>query len=321
MRGCIAVSLLGIITWLGGIILNKTANLYKPVRTSAELSGDAVRLLKKVPPKDLEPFVMDFWEYKVDAKLDYMPVQVFPSGCLVMRFNIRPDHVESVLYGPSLRNNMKGLFYHDWTIFGVAIHPQRAYHLLGLSLSELRDLRVHIDCFWPKQVRELEQRLWDSRNFDSRISMVADFLRRIMRANLNPKADFLNAYQDLLRGAPHAADIGYIAKSHGTSGRTLRRHFLKYLGLGPKQTDRLIRVQNSMRTLCSDPSTSLAALSQRWGFSDQAHLSREFRALTGYTPGLFSDSMGVIHNKSLPVWAGMDTQWRHKRSPSVIRFD
>lgn len=308
-------------TGLKEIILNKTANPYRPVRTSAELSGEGVLSIKKAPPKDLEPFVMDFWEYKVDSKLDYIPVQVFPSGCLVMRFNIRPDHVESVLYGPSLKNNMKGLFYHDWTIFGVAIHPERAYHLLALSLYELRDLRVHLDCFWPKQIRELEERLWSACSFNARVAIVTHFLRRIMRTNLNPKADFLNAYQDILRGAPHAADIGYIAKSHGASGRTLRRHFLKYLGLGPKQTDRLIRVQNSMRTLCGQPNINLATLAQRWGFSDQSHLSREFRALTGYTPGLFCNSMGGMHEKSLPVWSGMNTEWRNKRSPSVFRFD
>lgn len=301
--------------------MNKTAISYRPVRTSVELSGSAVRTQRRSPPPDLAKFVMDFWQYNVDPRLDYIPVQVFPSGCVVIRFNIRPDHVESVLYGPSLNNNMRGLFYHDWAIFGVALYPERAYHLLGLSLHELRDKRILLECFWPRLVQDLAEQLWETQCFEARIEIMSAFLRRVIRTDVSPNAGFLNVFHDIVQLAPHAEDIGLIAKRHGASGRTIRRQFTKYMGLGPKQIDRLVRVQNSMRNLCSTSESHLADVAIRNGFSDQAHLSREFRSLTGYTPGKFASLIGTIHDKSNKTWEGMDTSWRYKRSSAVVRFE
>ena len=304
-----------------GLVLNKTANCYAPVRTSAELSGNAVRATRVMPPPDLAAVVMDFWQYEVDPALDYIPIQVFPSGCVVLRFNIRPDHVESVLYGPSLRNSMKGVFYHDWSIFGIALRPERAYQLLGLSLYELRNIRIHLDCFWPQPVRVLEQQLQETTNFGQRITLMVNFLRQVLRTDVSPKAEFLNAFHDIVRLAPSAEDIGYIAKRNGTSSRNLRRSFYKYLGIGPKQAERLFRVQNSMSEICQKPNSKLALVAQTNGFSDQAHFSREFSSLTGYTPGRFAALIGSMHEKSLPAWNTTDTSWRFKRSPKIMRFE
>ncbi len=108
---------------------------FRPIRTSTVLSGKSVVTTRVAAPPDLSPYVMEFWEYKVDPRLPYVPVQVFPNGCLSIRFNIKPQEVEPVLYGPSTCNNMKGLFYSDWTIFGAALWPARSYQLLGLSLQ------------------------------------------------------------------------------------------------------------------------------------------------------------------------------------------
>jgi len=300
--------------------LNKTANLYRPLRTSVDLSGDAVKITRVAPPPDLANTVMDFWQYEVDRTLDYIPIQVFPSGCVAIRFNIRPDHVESVLYGPSLRNNMKGLFYHDWAIFGLSLYPDRAYSLLGLSLHELRDVRISLECFWPARIRQLTEQLGYTENFNTRIVAMTQFLRDVIRKDVQPKADFLNAFTDIVDRAPHAQDIGYIAKRHGASGRTLRRHFSKYLGIGPKQMDRLVRVQQSMRAIHAAPNQALVQLAQQQGFSDQPHLSREFRTITGYSPAKFASLVGVMHDKSLPAWANLSTEWRTKRSPKIMRF-
>ncbi len=301
--------------------MNKTANSYRPLRTSVDLSGNAVKITRVPPPPDLAGVVMDFWQYEVDPSLDYIPIQVFPSGCVALRFNIRPDHVESVLYGPSLRNNMKGLFYHDWSIFGLSIYPDRAYSLLGLALHELRDVRILLECFWPQRIRFLGERLVECCSFDERVVAMAEFLRQVLRTDVQPKADFLNAFADIVSRAPHAEDIGYIAKRHGASGRTLRRQFSKYMGIGPKQIDRLVRVQKSMCAIYKSPNHGLSQLAQQTGFCDQAHFSREFRSFTGYSPNRFASLVGTMHHKDLPAWADLNTSWRNKRSPKIMRFE
>ena len=295
--------------------------LYRPLRTSAELSGNSVRVHRVTPPVDLHEYLLEFWEYEVDSKIDCVPVQVFPSGCVSMRFNINADGVEPILYGPSTNNNMKGWFYHDWTIFGAVIHPDKAYHLLGLSMHELRDLRINFDCFWPKETRYLRAEIGDTVSFKERIQVFSKFLRKIIRNDVRPKNTFLNAYSDIVSQATHKQDLGEISVRHGTSSRELRRHFSKYLGLGPKEMERLTRVQQGMKNLKAMPASNLASLAINAGYSDQAHFTRELRAFTGFSPKKFASLVGKFHDSHLENWKGMESE-RHRSlaGPKIFRF-
>lgn len=299
--------------------MKKTAT-YRPLRTSADLSGAAIRIHRQAAPPDLAPYVYEFCQYDVDPAEDYVPVQVYPNGCLSLRFNLRPDGIESVLYGPCISNRMTGYFFHEWVIFSAALYPQRAYHLLGIAVQELRDLRLHMDLLWPNQMRIVEESMQEATSFDQRIEVFTGFLRHMIRRDVAPHADFLNVFNEIANSAPTASDLGLIARQYGTSGRNLRRQFAKYLGLGPKQMDRVIRVQRCMRAIALAPRCSLAALALSAGFSDQAHFSREFKSLVGCTPRTYASRIGRMHDKSLETWTGMNPNLRYMIPPPVIRF-
>ncbi|MEQ8992771.1 MAG: helix-turn-helix domain-containing protein [Pseudomonadales bacterium] len=299
--------------------MKKTAT-YRPLRTSADLSGTAIRVHRQDPPPDLAPYVYEFCQYDVDPSEDYVPVQVYPNGCLSLRFNVRPDGVESVLYGPCLSNRMTGFFFHEWVIFSAALYPQRAYHLLGISVQELRDLRIHMDLLWPNQMRFVEEAMLEAWSFDQRIEVFTAFLRRMIRRDVAPHAEFLNVFNDLASGAPTASDLGLIARQYGTNGRSLRRQFAKYLGLGPKQMDRVMRIQRCMRAIAGTPQLALANLALSAGFSDQAHFSREFKSLVGCTPRTYASRIGRMHDKTLETWTGMNPNLRHTIPPPLVRF-
>ncbi len=247
--------------------LNKTAMTslhYHPIRTSAVLSGSAITARRIAPPADLQPYVMEFWEYAVNPELPFAPVQVFPNGCVSIRFTIKSDEVEPILYGPSICNNMKGLFFSDWIIFGVALWPHRSYQLLGLSIHEVRDLRIHLDCLFPKQTEALCEKMSSTRNIAERIKVLSDFLRRTLREQ-TPSADFLNAYSNLVSEAPLHSDVRSITRNKQTSDRHLRRHFSKYLGLSPKETHRLVKVQSALSMLGAEPKRHPNTLAAWWG--------------------------------------------------------
>lgn len=299
--------------------MKKTAT-YRPLRTSADLSGNALRIHRQPAPPDLAPYVYEFYQYDVDPAEDYVPIQVFPNGCLSLRFNLRPDGTDSVLYGPCLSNRMKGLFYHEWVIFGAALYPERAYNLLGIAVHELRDLRIHMDLLWPNRMSSVEDALQQATTFEQRSDELAAFLRRIIRQDLEPHADFLNVFSEISQLAPTASDIGLIARRYGTNGRSLRRQFAKYLGLGPKQMDRVIRVQRCMRAIAENPKRSLVDLALAGAFSDQAHFSREFKSLVGCSPRVYASRIGCMHDKSLEMWSEMNPDFRHIIPPAVMRF-
>ncbi|WIY01561.1 helix-turn-helix domain-containing protein [Amycolatopsis mongoliensis] len=88
-------------------------------------------------------------------------------------------------------------------------------------------------------------------------------------------------------GAPRAAPELTAARLEdpgpfAVSERRLRRRFVQAVGYGPATYLRVSRFQRAVALAPRTP--GLAALAAAAGYADQAHLSRDCRALTGLTP-------------------------------------
>ncbi len=71
-----------------------------------------------------------------------------------------------------------------------------------------------------------------------------------------------------------------------TSPRQLHRRFVAAVGYGPKTFQRVLRLQRVLALVARSRRESLAALAAEAGYADQAHMSRELRALTGQSPSV-----------------------------------
>lgn len=71
-------------------------------------------------------------------------------------------------------------------------------------------------------------------------------------------------------------------KFDNTSGRKIQRLFKKYIGLSIKWIITRYRVMDAIK-LSKEKPCSWSDLAFKLGYSDQSHLSREFKANTGYT--------------------------------------
>lgn len=113
---------------------------------------------------------------------------------------------------------------------------------------------------WPARLARLERHLLDA------------------LGHSRPPRDVTHAVRLLGRGT----SVRETAREVGWSERHLATRVRAELGLRPKQVGRLGRLQRARALLtCGAP---LAEVAHRAGFSDQAHLSREWRELTGQTP-------------------------------------
>lgn len=77
-----------------------------------------------------------------------------------------------------------------------------------------------------------------------------------------------------------------LARAAGMSARAFERAFVQEYGLSPQQYLKRLRLQNACRLLV-ETRESIAAIAQHCGFADQSHLTREFRRITGTTPGTY----------------------------------
>jgi transcriptional regulator GlxA family with amidase domain len=80
-------------------------------------------------------------------------------------------------------------------------------------------------------------------------------------------------------------DIGHVAREVGWSRRHLGERFHREVGLAPKPTARLVRFDRAKSLLKRRAGAgTVADVAAATGYADQAHFTREFRALAGSTP-------------------------------------
>jgi AraC-like DNA-binding protein len=140
---------------------------------------------------------------------------------------------------------------------------------LGTPLDELRDTRIPIGALGLDLGAELDGA--------AAPRAVAELALRLVAAT--PPDTAVQAAARLL-GDPDSRVEG-VAAAIGFSDRQLRRRFLATVGYGPKTLQRILRMR---RFLAAVSAADLARGALTAGYADQAHLTREVRALTGLTP-------------------------------------
>ncbi len=168
------------------------------------------------------------------------------------------------------------------------VAPPAARMLLGVPLGELAHRAVALDELLGRTARELPERLAGLPDWPSRFALVdAVVARRLDAAAPPPPADLHASSRNDATGGRDR--VGALADETGLSARHLGARFRDELGLPPKQYARVVRFERAAATLRAAPATPLAALAADHGYADQAHLTREFRALAGTTPGAFAN--------------------------------
>ncbi len=98
-------------------------------------------------------------------------------------------------------------------------------------------------------------------------------------------ARLMRAVEQLHEHYAEAVRVQDLARLAGLSIAQLERHFQRVFQLNPGQMLTKLRIDAAMRLL-HEPG-SIAAVGQACGYSDQSAFTRQFRRLTGLTPGQY----------------------------------
>jgi AraC-like DNA-binding protein len=206
-------------------------------------------------------------------------VDVLPDGCTDLIF--RSGAAGGRLFVSALIEKpvpIPGAEF-DWFV-GVRFKPAMARGILDVDPVNLRDLEV------PARVIDagfgaLEERLLDCTAPDVAFAVLkhAADARLAQRENVGAPPRVQEAVALLARGG----EVQAIARATGLSERSLHRELVRWSGLAPKSLARILRMQRCLAALRTGP-TPLALLALRLGYADQAHMTRELKALAGVTP-------------------------------------
>ena len=98
----------------------------------------------------------------------------------------------------------------------------------------------------------------------------------------------LNAIVDYVEGDAQVRRVGQICDKFAISERSLQRLAARRIGLRPKWLIQRRRLHEAAERLRESGSVDLARVASDLGYADQAHLGRDWRRVTGMTPGAFA---------------------------------
>lgn len=193
---------------------------------------------------------------------------VLPDGCMDLIWNAG----ELIVAGPDTIAHLPTTRV-DPTYTGLRFAPGIAPTILGVPAHELRDQRVPLADLWPAtQVRDLTDRLHAAQHPGAMLERIAADRQR----SAGPPDPLI---PQIVRHLRAGASVAVTAAAVGFSERQLHRRCLVAFGYGPKTLLRILRMQRALAL--ARQGIPFAEVAATTGYADQAHLSREVKALAG----------------------------------------
>ncbi|WP_223626209.1 helix-turn-helix domain-containing protein [Microbacterium sp. EST19A] len=228
-------------------------------------------------PADVADLVAWFWipEWDIEpGRSSRQEIVSYPALNLV----VEPEGVS--LAGATTRASHRDLRGRGWAV-GALLRPAAVAALVD-EPSALIDAETPVDAPELLAVVTADMAFGDGH----RERAVASF-SRWLRARVGRPDDAAlqaNALFDALMGEGAALTPEEAATRLAVSVRTLQRMTHRHIGLSPAAMIRRRRLQEAAQIVREEPTADLATIAAELGYSDHAHLTRDFQAVLGIAP-------------------------------------
>lgn len=246
-------------------------------------------------PEILQDSIKCFWYDRRDSCEEFSDFEVMPDGYAEIIFYfgstcsvsyngvLQPlpsPFIMGLLNEPVILNSNNRL-----EIIAIRCFPWTVFDLLGLPSGKGKG-GVHI---FEHPIAQLQSRLNEliqTNKIEEAIAHVQEFF---VNAHSQIPADSLLFKAGLaMRNAKGIIPVSEVASAAHATVRTLERNFKQSSGHSVKDVSGLMRFEQVRNHLWHFPDANIAGLAQELGYTDQSHLSREFKRYSGITPGSFA---------------------------------
>lgn len=245
------------------------------------------------PPDELRDTIKCFWYDSRDSGDLQSSFEVLPDGYAEIIFHF--GGVCSIAYNGNLQPLpspfMMGLLNQPvlvstknrLEIIGIRCFPWTVFDLLGLP-SGRNGVRV-----FEHPIARLQSTLhkWiEADRLDESLAQVKQYFLQ-EQSRITVDGMLLNAGL-AMREANGTLPVSQVAAAAHATVRTLERKFKQSSGYTVKEVSGLMRFEQVRNQLWLYPNSNLAGLAHELGYTDQSHLSREFKRYSGTTPAAFA---------------------------------
>lgn len=253
-----------------------------------------MELIRYRPAPPLDLFVDCFW-WSVRNEAQNHGEHMLPSGAAQLVFALHetpilcasPATGESVAWSGSMVHGPQSSYYlagakPQGAVVGVSFRPGAAGAVLGASMAELADRHVELEAIWGSRGGDLRERLMSLVEPHAMFHVLeTSFGARIHRPLLMHPAVSQALAANAAGSAERVADLQHAS---GYSAKHFIALFRSAVGFTPKHYHRIQRFNSVVRSIAAEQGGGLADLAAAAGYSDQAHLTREFREFAGVAP-------------------------------------
>jgi len=183
------------------------------------------------------------------------------------------------------RNYISISAHPDSEMFVIQFKAYGAYPFLHKPMSELAERVVPATEFSEAHLCDMREHLVAAAESADKFEVAEQWLSQHFREDLVPPASIVAVVRQLQQQP--AAKLNDIVDGFDGSQKHLIAQFKKYIGLTPKQYQRVLRFNDVFQQMQNDQFLSWSDIAHRCGYSDQSHFIREFKHFSGFNPESF----------------------------------
>ncbi len=236
-----------------------------------------------LPDMALQPYIRCFWGSEkpyIQTEENVSPEIVVPDTCVDIVYQI--DYTDNVVSGSFFGINdrsffacMNGKSGHLMATFAIRFYAWNAYLFSDDSFRGTANGCYEVGERFGWLDKALGDKLFEKKTLAEKITYVQQLFIKKMDG-LKRQEIVNHAISNMLihRGS---LEISHLARDAFVSSRHLERLFHEYVGITPKKMSNLIRYQFLWRDILFHPNFDILDAMYKFGFTDQAHLMREFK--------------------------------------------
>jgi AraC-like DNA-binding protein len=195
-----------------------------------------------------------------------------------------PRGLRAFVVGNQTHSSMTGVAGHQLGV-QVELTAPGALALLG-DVAAFNDTVVPLDEVLGAAGRRLLEQLADAPSWEERLARLDVSLAGIDLPAFSPEVIWLRRQLEASKGQ---ARVEPLMDETGRSRRFVTDAFRRQYGVPPKTYARVLRFEHATSLLLERAGDrTMADVAMAAGYYDQSHLTREFAALAGMTPGTYA---------------------------------
>ena len=257
-----------------------------------DAAGRHIDVSRHHPRDALRPFVDYLWVVRWQVETPYTQHVLTQP-----KVHMCAEEGRVLVYGVSRRLFRRTLTGSDHAV-GVAFRAGgfRPFLRTAERVGSLANKVQPVEALWQVDDRVVAQRTLEAPDEAAMVSSMEDLLEA-RQPQVDPVAEQVAELVDSIERLPWLRRVDELAAESGIGVRALQRLFREYVGAPPKWVIQRRRLLDAAERVHAGQEVGWADLASELGYSDQAHLVRDFTAAVGTPPATYAKSVDAASGR------------------------